>query len=321
MHHNDAPNLDPRTDITDLYIFQKPGDPTQSILILNVNPEAPTHADAFDPQASYEFKIDTNGDFEAEIAFHVLFTTVEDDQQTATLYRASGAAARGAGPAGEAIIQHAPVSFTEEARITSEGPYRFFAGLRSEPFFADPTGFQNNLQWTGQDFWAGKNVFSIVLEAPNTALGPYQQIGIWGRTMALAHGTLTSVNQMGRPGNNVLRQGADTNTTPPAQQRERFFAQYVAMFKTFGYGEPEATALALEWLPDILPYNYTSAEGYPNGRKLTDDIVDNLVGIITQGKMKDDLVVPHTDYLAEFPYLGIPRKGGVVRIGLQGVSR
>jgi hypothetical protein len=80
------------------------------------------------------------------------------------------------------------------------------------------------------------------------------------------------------------------------------------MFETFGYRELEATTLALEWLPDILPYNTTSAEGYPNGRKLTDDIVDNLVGVITQGRMKDDLVYPHTDYLAEFPYLGIPSK-------------
>jgi hypothetical protein len=42
MHHNDAPNLDPRTDITDLYIFQNPGDSTKSILILDVNPEAPS---------------------------------------------------------------------------------------------------------------------------------------------------------------------------------------------------------------------------------------------------------------------------------------
>ena len=92
MHHNDAPNLDPRTDITDLFVFQKPNDPTKSILILNVNPEAPTHASAFDPQASYELKIDTNGDFEAEIAFHVLFTALHDGQQTATLYRATGAA-------------------------------------------------------------------------------------------------------------------------------------------------------------------------------------------------------------------------------------
>jgi Domain of unknown function (DUF4331) len=308
MHHNDAPNLDPRTDITDLYVFQNPGDPIKSILILNVNPEAPTHANLFDPQASYEFKIDSNGDFEAEIAVHVLFTTIDDRQQTASVYRVTEAAARGTGPVGDVIIQYAPVSFTQEARITTEGPYRFYAGLRSEPFFADPTGFFNNLQWSGQDFWAGKNVFSIVLDIPNSALGIDPQISIWGRTMALVNGVLTPVNQMGRPGNNALRQGADTNTTPPAQQRELFFSQYVAMFKTFGYSEAEADRLTLEWLPDILPYNYLSAAGYPNGRQLTDDIADNLVEIITQGMMKDDLVHPHTDYLAVFPYLGIPHQ-------------
>jgi len=308
MHHNDAPNLDPRTDITDLYIFQNPGDPTKSILILDVNPEAPSHAKAFDSQASYEFKIDTNGDFEAEIAFHVLFATLDDGQQTATVYQATDKAARGSGLIGEVIIQGAPVSFTQEARITTEGQFRFFAGLRSEPFFADPTGFFNNLQWSGQDYWVGKNVFSIVLDVPNSALGLHPQIGIWGRTMASVHGTLTSVNQMGRPGNNALRQGADTNTIPPVQQRELFFSQYVAMFQTFGYTEAEATKLTLEWLPDILPYNYMNAAGYPNGRQLTDDIADNLVEVITQGKLKDDLVYPHTDYLAEFPYLGTPYK-------------
>src|SRR6266508_4289609 len=126
MHHNDVPNLDPRTDITDLYIFQNPRDSTRSILILNVNPEAPTHANTFDPQASYEFKIDTDGNFEAEIAFHVLFTNIDDRQQTASVYRVTDVAARGTGPVGEAIIQRAPISFTHEARITTEGPYRFF---------------------------------------------------------------------------------------------------------------------------------------------------------------------------------------------------
>ena len=308
MHHNDAPDLDPRTDITDLYIFQNPGDPTKSILILDVNPEAPTHAKTFDPLASYEFKIDLNGDFEAEIAFHVLFKSIDEEQQTATVYRATDAAARGTGPVGQIIIHDAPVSFTQEARITTEGQIRFFAGLRSEPFFADPTGFFNNLQWSGQDFWAGKNVFSIVLDVPNSALGPQPQIGVWGRTMARVDGVLTPVNQMGRPGNNALRQGADTNTTPLAQQRERFFSQYLAMFQTFGYTEAEASRLSLEWLPDILPYNYMSAAGYPNGRQLTDDIADNLVEIMTQGRMRDDLVYPHNDYLAEFPYLGLPHE-------------
>ena len=65
---------------------------------------------------------------------------------------------------GETIIEHAPVSFTKEARITTEGEYRFYVGLRSEPFFADPSGFFNDFQWSGQDFWVGKNVFSIALD-------------------------------------------------------------------------------------------------------------------------------------------------------------
>ena len=306
MHHNDAPNLDPRTDIADLFVFQNPHDPTRSILILNVNPEAPTRADAFDPQASYEFKIDTDGDFEADVTFHVIFTTSQNGGQTATVYRATGLAARETGSIGEVIVHDAPVSFSQEAIITTQGPYRFFAGLRSEPFFADPEGFIDNMQWTGRDGWAGKNIFGIVLDVPNSDLSPQPQLGIWGRTMVLVHGTPTPVNQAGRPGNNVFRQGADTNTIPPAQQRECFFSQYVAMFKTFGYSETDANKLTSEWLPDILPYNYLNAGGYPNGRKLTDDVVDMVVKIMTQGKMKDDLVGPHTDYLADFPYLGIP---------------
>jgi len=40
-----SPSGDPEADITDIYIFQKPGDPAKSTLILNVNPLAPTLAD------------------------------------------------------------------------------------------------------------------------------------------------------------------------------------------------------------------------------------------------------------------------------------
>jgi hypothetical protein len=306
MHHNDAPNLDPRTDITDLFVFQKPGHPSKTILIMNVYPEALAHASAFDPRASYELKVDTNADFEAEIAFHMLFTNEDHRQQTANVHRVLDAAARAAGEPGDLLIQGAPVSFTDEPRITTVGSYRFYAGLRSEPFFADPIGFQNNLQWTGHDFWEGKNVLAIVLEVPNSALGSHPRIGVWARTMTPTPVGLAPVNQVGRPGNNVLRQGADTNSIPPAQQRDRFFPEYVATFKTFGYGKREATSLALEWLPDILSYDYTSAAGYPNGRQLRDDVVDNLLAIMTRGNMQDDLLGPHRDYLTEFPYLGPP---------------
>jgi hypothetical protein len=117
---------------------------------------------------------------------------------------------------------------------------------------------------------------------------------------------LSPVNQVGRPGNNVLKGAAALNSTPPTQQRELFLPQYVAMFRSFGYSEFQAIGLGQQWLPDVLPYNYTRPDGYPNGRRLTDDVVDDLVSIMTRGKTLTDLVGPHTDYLVDFPYLGPP---------------
>jgi putative Ca2+/H+ antiporter (TMEM165/GDT1 family) len=90
-HHMAIP--DPQTNITDMYVFQKPGDPTKSILVLNVYPDAPRQATTLNPQASYELKIDTNGDAQADIAFHILFAPVGDRQQTATVYHATGVSA------------------------------------------------------------------------------------------------------------------------------------------------------------------------------------------------------------------------------------
>lgn len=71
-HHYSGPNFgfpggDARLDFTDLYAFPKPGDPSKSILIMNVhpsfsvNPPGPTTAEPFAPKALYEIKIDTNG--------------------------------------------------------------------------------------------------------------------------------------------------------------------------------------------------------------------------------------------------------------------
>jgi hypothetical protein len=38
-----------------------------------------------------------------------------------------------------------------------------------------------------------------------------------------------------------------------------------------------------------------SSAGYPNGRQLTDDIVDHVVEIITQGKTKNDIAAFQMD--------------------------
>ncbi len=181
-HHYSGPDFsfphgDARLDFTDLYAFPKPGDPEKSILIMNVHPSAgenppgPTTTEPFAPDALYELKIDTDRDAIADIAYRVRFSSFEGSAQTAIVRRVDGPEAAGTGDGGRVIVDGAPVSTGLEARITEAGDIRLFAGWRSDPFFCDVEGAKNNLQFTGDDFFADKDVCSIVLEVPNSALG------------------------------------------------------------------------------------------------------------------------------------------------------
>src|SRR5438067_8756165 len=90
--HLDAPGLtspatDARVDITDHYAFQKPGEPTRTILVLNVNPLAPTHANEFRHGGVYETLIDTDSDAKPNIAFRYRFSRKQLDRQLARVTR------------------------------------------------------------------------------------------------------------------------------------------------------------------------------------------------------------------------------------------
>ena len=74
-----------------------------------------------------------------------------------------------------------------------------------------------------------------------------------------------------------------------------------------GYTPQEATRVAATLLPDVLPYQPGRAASYPtNGRALTDDVEAYFLPVVTNGKVKGDGLKPHTDLLAEFPYVGPP---------------
>jgi hypothetical protein len=192
-HHYSVPDFgfpqgDARLDFTDLYAFSKPGDTGKPILIMNVHPSAgenpagPTTTEPFAPEALYELKIDTDGDALADIAYRARFSSFENGAQTATVRRIDGPRAAGTRDGGRVIVDGAPVSTGREARITEAGDTRFFAGWRSDPFFCDVEGAKNNLQFTGDDFFADKDVCSIVLEVPNSALGT-REVRLWARTL------------------------------------------------------------------------------------------------------------------------------------------
>src|ERR1700719_2703826 len=218
-HHYSGPDFgfphgDARLDLTDLYAFPKPGDADKSILIMNVHPSAvvdppgPTTSEPFSPEALYEIRIDTDGDAVADITYRVRFSSSEDGSQTATLRRVEGAQAAGTGDGGQIIVEAAPVSTGRNARVTDAGDYRFFAGWRSDPFFFDTKGALNDLQFTGDDFFIDKDVCSIVLEMPNSALGP-KRVGLWARTLNSAGGVWVQAERGALPQQAVFLVGAE----------------------------------------------------------------------------------------------------------------
>src|ERR1051325_2947003 len=177
---------DARLDFCDLYAFPKPDDPSRSILIMDVHPskalpEGSTTAEPFAPEASYELRIDTDGDLVANITYRFRFSPSENGAQSATVHRIEA----GDGDGGQAIIEGAPVSKGSEASVSQAGEYRFFAGWRSDPFFYDAGGALNDFQFTGDDFFADADVCSMVLELPNGELGD-GEVNLWHRTLVQA---------------------------------------------------------------------------------------------------------------------------------------
>src|ERR1051326_7914907 len=127
--HLDGPMAkhDGRLDITDVYAFQSPSHPANTVLIMGVDPVAgvlsPT---TFHPDASYDIKIDTNGDAKEDITYKVTFSAVAGGGQDVLLRRvpaSGGAAVLARGRTGTNI----PVS----------GGGTLRAGVFDDPFFFD----------------------------------------------------------------------------------------------------------------------------------------------------------------------------------------
>lgn len=313
--HFEFPRGDARLDMTDLYAFNKAGDLAKSIIVLNVHPSFPLHSpepttkEPFAPGALYELKIDTNGDVVADICYSIQFASSEHGKQTATVRRLQGVRAAGMGEDGEVIVQQAPVSVGREAVVTQAGDYRFFFGWRSDPFFFDVKGNFNHMQFTGNDFFKDKNVCSIVIDLPNSALGN-NKVGLWARTVDKTGEGWVQADRGGRPMQAVFL---------PGEQREAYLSgepasddRFVDVFAhelehTAGYTRHDAKRVARNLLPDVLFYDPRRPACYPHsGRSLIDDVVDPFLSLLTNGEVTEDKVGPHRDLLDEFPYLGPP---------------
>jgi hypothetical protein len=326
-HHYSGPNVgfprgDARLDLTDLFAFPSPGDESRSILIMDahpsysLNPAQRTTAEPYAPEAVYELRIDTNGDAIADIGYRLRVSASRGGAQTATLRRAEGEQAIRMGDEGRVIAEGIPVSTGRAARVTEAGDHRLFVGKRSDPFFFDVQGALDDLKFTGDDYFADKDVYSLVLDVPNAALGA-GPLGLWTRVLMPADGAgggWVQVERCARPSQTPFLAGEARLAYLAAEPKEdaRFIAVFAHELEHAGAYTPEAAKRAAQGLlPDIMQYDPRRPACYPgNGRLLTDDVMNVFLPILTNGKAKGYKVGPHRDLSAEFPYLGPPHSDG-----------
>jgi len=318
-------------DINDVYAFQG-SNASRTVLAMTTNPAINAFGGKFGSNVRYILNVDRNGDAVQDLAFVVRFDNGAAGNQRYTVTRYTGANAvslktgvvRGSGS----------TAGTGKAALAGDG--KVFAGVRSDPFFFDLTGFVGTLFDIGDDalgdnptdIFTGFNTNAIVIEVPDDQLGG--KIGVWGQTTWWNGTAWMAGDQMGRPAINtvfntsLVDPGASTtknqfNATPPSKQRTAFDGKFRTNVITtltninavLGTGAPDYTVaqaqgLADFLLPDVLTYDTATIAGSLNGRDLNDDVIDIELGITTNGSVTSDGVGPHSDYLAVFPYLGAP---------------
>ena len=244
--HLDSPlvKIDPRVDITDIYAWRT--GVTHTTLALNVNPltsPADSRGTRFSQSALYEFKIDTNGDARANIAYRVRFGSLRHFSngtvdQIYVIKRATGSAAQRTEWSGTTVAIGRTTRYGLAPRVEAiAGGGSAFAGPRDDPFFFDLVGFRHLKSrilagstdlgspgdagncaladddpaaellscFTGTDTFAGTNVSSIVIQLPNAKLGGTgKTIGVWGTTALRTNGGWQRIDRMGRPAINTV---------------------------------------------------------------------------------------------------------------------
>lgn len=288
--HLDAPSLvgNGHLDLNDLYVFQSPENPDNTVFILTVNPFAGvvSGTEFGEADTEYEFLVDNNGDAITDVTFGATFfaNPLGGQQMIVTRDEAS----LGFGSTGTVIP------------LTGGGKAQ--AGVFDDPFFFDLAGFNDGLNFTGDDTLAGANVSAFILELPSSELGG-PNIGVWARTLSEHH----QVDRIGRPAiNTVLIPSGrkdEFNQTEPVDDLALFGADVHAAIESLS-DTANADALTPVLLPDLLTIDVSSSAGFLNGRGLADDVIDAELNLLTVGGVTGDGVdMNDLPFPGAFPYL------------------
>ncbi len=217
---------------------------------------------------------------------------------------------------------------------------RFLASVRAANGNLD--NINANLLKRGRDAFAGYNTLAIAFSFPMSALQPTvnNEIGLDAVTSRVVNvprssrfqrgGSRTQSSQIDRAGNpavNVVlipfaRKDEHNFSTTLDYAAGRFDGSIAAGLRTLGTSEQNInTILQITTkrgdfirlnlnVPNTGPGDGTSAEAaFPNGRRMSDDVVDILLTVVTNGFVTTDnantLDMPLTN---TFPYFGLPHQ-------------
>lgn len=337
--HRDAPgvNEDPRADINDIYAFVNPNS-GNVVLAMTVNPFQIGGAPgiAFGQDVLYEFKIDNTGDNVEDLVVQTTFGPVVSSSTPQTFSVRGPAKPRTAGTASSLLLTDSP-SITGDANGTvataTGNVVKAFAGVRDDPFFFDLIfGFRllgispggPLTRPPGIDFFAGINCSIIALEIPPGVLRGTagNVLRIWGTTgraknlvrsgsVYLADtqtGPFSQVDRMAFPVENTVlmptRMKDAFNRSVPSQDhlfREEAIAHLVAINNDHTYSQ---TLIDAVLFPDVLTLDVTKgSQGFLNGRRPQDDVIDVVLQAASKGVLTGDGVNANdVPFLSDFPF-------------------
>lgn len=327
--HREAPIIqeDPSADLADVYAFLSPTDSSRLVLAMTVNPfSVPSEAITFNfsPNVRYRIALDSNGDSVADSYVTVTFQGT-GGSQTMTAIMPDGTMVNGmvTAPTEEPVANPAVINMGPNGEMV-------FAGPRDDPFFFDVVGFNRFLAGTGSfngtDGFAGFNVSAIVIELPLANLGMNgTQLQVWAETSRRAvtlrranggqlethYGAWHQVDRVGVPAiNTALITPALKdlyNISKPNRDRRDFGPTFSASLSSLGTDSTNIAILASVAVPDTLKIDVSQPTGFPNGRDLSDDVIDTILFFIfNQNVVSDGVQMNDVPFLASFPFLGEP---------------
>jgi hypothetical protein len=330
--HLDAPALkndaDHPLDLTDIYAFDA-ANGSRTVLVMNVNPLAGVVSGTkFSTSGEYRFNVSRGASPDADVndnadrVYRVTFgaPNATSGKQILRLYRGTTLIAKG----------------TTGNTVQVDGGGRIWAGVRDDPFFFDLAGYNQLRDSTytdasgltdtpGDDFFAGTNISTIVLEVPDSWIGA--RANFWATTRRAGN----LIDRMGKPGLNTVfidpfkadpTDKDDYNQTAPAADPATWGPLFETVLQYFGNSAGTATAIRGLLLPDVL--NITTADlgkaggtsftgdkagNILNGRTLAEDVIDLELFVVTGGLeghailSTDNVGANDAVFLSSFPYL------------------